>query len=94
VPPPERATPYGVYRKSHPVQVKKAGSVPAQENAPDPVTHHVFMLSSALCLLFEMGKLEHAGQLVNSLKIERPYSEPGLLLGTSSFTADGWQGSF
>ena len=34
VPPPERATPYGVYRKSHPVQVKKAGSAPAQEMPP------------------------------------------------------------
>ncbi len=30
----ERATQYGVYRKSHPVQAKKAGSIPAQENAP------------------------------------------------------------
>ena len=28
------------------------------------------------------------------VKVERPYSEPGLLLGTSSFTAAGWQGSF
>jgi uncharacterized protein YecE (DUF72 family) len=44
--------------------------------------------------LFEMGKLEHPTKLVNSLGVERPYSEPGLLLGTSSFTADGWQGSF
>jgi hypothetical protein len=41
-----------------------------------------------------MGKLEHAGNLVNKLNVERPYSEPGLLLGTSAFTADGWQGSF
>ncbi len=44
--------------------------------------------------LFEMDKLEHAGRLVNSLNVERPYSEPGLLLGTSAFTANGWQGSF
>jgi hypothetical protein len=44
--------------------------------------------------LFEMGKLEQAGNLVNSLKVERPYGVTGLLLGTSSFTADGWQGSF
>jgi len=44
--------------------------------------------------LFELDKLEQAGQLVNSLKAERPYSEPGILLGTSAFTADGWQGSF
>ena len=44
--------------------------------------------------LFEMEKLERAPQLETSLKVERRYSEPGLVLGTSSFTADGWQGSF
>jgi len=44
--------------------------------------------------LFEMEKLERAPQLETSLKVERRYSEPGLLLGTSSFTADGCQGSF
>ncbi|HEV3419600.1 MAG TPA: DUF72 domain-containing protein [Candidatus Acidoferrum sp.] len=44
--------------------------------------------------LFEMGKLEEAGRLANALKVERPYSEPGLFLGTSSFTASGWEGSF
>jgi uncharacterized protein YecE (DUF72 family) len=44
--------------------------------------------------LFEMGELEEAGTLANSLKIERPYSEPGLFLGTSAFTAAGWPGSF
>ena len=44
--------------------------------------------------LFEMGKLEDAGRLANSLKVERPYSEPGLFLGTSAFTAAGWPGSF
>jgi hypothetical protein len=33
--------------------------------------------------LFEMDKPEQAGQLVNSLNVERPYSEPGLLLGKS-----------
>ena len=41
-----------------------------------------------------MGKLETAGQLANSLNVERPYSEPGLFLGTSAFTAAGWPGSF
>jgi hypothetical protein len=41
-----------------------------------------------------MGKFEQAGNLVSKLNVERPYSEPGLLLGTSSFTAHGWQGSF
>lgn len=44
--------------------------------------------------LFEMGKLEEAKPPSNSLKIERPYSEPGLFLGTSAFTAAGWPGSF
>jgi len=41
-----------------------------------------------------MQKLEQAGNLVNSLKVERPYSEPGIYLGTSAFTAAGWEGSF
>ena len=31
---------------------------------------------------------------MKSPNIEQPYSAAGLLLGTSSFTADGWQGSF
>lgn len=30
--------------------------------------------------LFEMGKLEQAPNLANSLNVEQPYSEPGLLL--------------
>src|SRR5437016_267400 len=40
-----------------------------------------------------MDKLENAGQLANSFQVERPYYEPGLLLGTA-FTAAGWEGSF
>jgi hypothetical protein len=44
--------------------------------------------------LFEMDKLEDAGRLANSPQVERPYYEPGLLLGTSAFTAAGWEGSF
>jgi len=44
--------------------------------------------------LFEMAKLEQAGELANSLTVERPFSEPGLYLGTSAFTAAGWPGSF
>ena len=44
--------------------------------------------------LFEMEKLEQAGNLANSLNVERPCSEPGLLLGTSAFTANGWTGAF
>ena len=42
-----------------------------------------------------MDKMVEAGRLVNSLKVERPYpDEPGLLIGTSAFTASGWPGSF
>ena len=37
--------------------------------------------------LFEMEKLEDGEQLANSLDVERPYYQPGLLLGTSAFTA-------
>jgi len=44
--------------------------------------------------LFEMEKLEKAAELTSQPKIERPYSLPGVLLGTSAFTANGWQGSF
>jgi uncharacterized protein YecE (DUF72 family) len=41
-----------------------------------------------------MGKPEKAAELTTGPNIERPYSEPGLYLGTSAFTAAGWQGSF
>ena len=41
--------------------------------------------------LFPMEKLEEAA---NKLRAERPFSLPGILLGTSAFTANGWQGSF
>jgi uncharacterized protein YecE (DUF72 family) len=41
-----------------------------------------------------MEKLEEAAKLAGELKIERPYSLPGILLGTSAFLANGWQGSF
>jgi len=44
--------------------------------------------------LFQMEKLEDAAKLAGERKIERPYSLPGILLGTSAFTASGWQGSF
>ncbi len=44
--------------------------------------------------LFQMEKLEKAAELTSQLKIERPYSLLGILLGTSAFTANGWQGSF
>ena len=44
--------------------------------------------------LFQMEKLEKAAELTSQSKIDRPYSLPGILLGTSAFTANGWQGSF
>jgi uncharacterized protein YecE (DUF72 family) len=44
--------------------------------------------------LFPMEKLEQPAQLTSSLKAERPYSEPEIYLGTSSFTASGWEGNF
>jgi len=39
-------------------------------------------------------KTELASKLVGQLPISRPHGEPGLLLGTSAFTANGWAGSF
>jgi uncharacterized protein YecE (DUF72 family) len=40
--------------------------------------------------LFPLGKaIETAG-----IKVGRPYSLPGIFLGTSAFTAAGWEGSF
>ena len=44
--------------------------------------------------LFQMEKLDQAAELAGELKIERPYPLPGILLGTSAFTANGWEGSF
>ncbi len=44
--------------------------------------------------LFEMSKPGQPVPPANPLIVERPYVAPGLLLGTSSFTADGWQISF
>jgi len=44
--------------------------------------------------LFEMEKLDKTAELTSQLKVERPYSLPGILLGTSAFTANGWEGSF
>jgi uncharacterized protein YecE (DUF72 family) len=41
-----------------------------------------------------MEKLEEAATLPNTPTRDRPYSVPGILLGTSSFTATGWEGSF
>ncbi|HVH89011.1 MAG TPA: DUF72 domain-containing protein [Terriglobales bacterium] len=44
--------------------------------------------------LFEMDKPDDSGHLASTGNVERPYSEPGLYLGTSAFTANGWVGSF
>ena len=44
--------------------------------------------------LFEMEKVEDAPEPANPPNIARPFSLPGIFLGTSSFTATGWQGSF
>jgi hypothetical protein len=41
-------------------------------------------------MLFELEKAE----LTSQLNTDRPYSVPGILLGTSAFTARGWEGSF
>jgi len=39
-------------------------------------------------------QLEQAQQLASKLRVDRPFSIPGILLGTSAFTAAGWEGSF
>jgi len=41
--------------------------------------------------LFE---LEKPSESVNHSNIERPFSLPNIFLGTSSFTAKGWEGAF
>jgi len=41
--------------------------------------------------LFEMEKLGDAAKTASELKVERPY---GILLGTSSSSAKGWEGTF
>jgi uncharacterized protein YecE (DUF72 family) len=44
--------------------------------------------------LFPMEKLEEAGKTADKVTVARPYSMQGILLGTSAFTAAGWEGSF
>jgi uncharacterized protein YecE (DUF72 family) len=39
-------------------------------------------------------QLEETQQLTSELRVDRPFSLPGILLGTSAFTANGWEGSF
>jgi uncharacterized protein YecE (DUF72 family) len=38
--------------------------------------------------------LEEANELVSKPEVSQPFSLPGILLGTSAFTAKGWEGSF
>jgi uncharacterized protein YecE (DUF72 family) len=44
--------------------------------------------------LFEMEKVEEATNPASSAKAQRAFSVPGMYLGTSSFTAAGWEGTF
>ena len=44
--------------------------------------------------LFQMEKLETAAEPADELKVDRPFFAPGIFLGTSSFTAAGWAGTF
>jgi uncharacterized protein YecE (DUF72 family) len=44
--------------------------------------------------LFEMENIEKAATPANTFPLDRPNFLPGLFLGTSSFTASGWEGSF
>lgn len=44
--------------------------------------------------LFQMDELDEPTNSLNSAKAERPFSVPGMYLGTSSFTATGWEGTF
>ncbi len=46
--------------------------------------------------LFPMEKLGEAAELADQSKTARPYClhGTGILLGTSAFTANGWEGSF
>ena len=38
--------------------------------------------------------MEEAVNLASNAKVERAFSVPGMYLGTSSFTAAGWEGTF
>src|SRR5436853_4653113 len=41
-----------------------------------------------------MEKVEEAATPATTLPLDRSFSLPGILLGTSAFTASGWEGSF
>ncbi len=44
--------------------------------------------------LFDIGRPENAAALARQAEAERQFCAPGLLVGTSSFTATGWPGTF
>jgi uncharacterized protein YecE (DUF72 family) len=44
--------------------------------------------------LFPMEKLDEGAKPASPGRVTRPWSEPGIYLGTSSFTASGWEGNF
>jgi uncharacterized protein YecE (DUF72 family) len=50
--------------------------------------------SSRQASLFQFEKLEEPRDLASKPDLHHPFHEPRLLLGTSSFTANGWQGTF
>src|SRR5437016_1301111 len=41
-----------------------------------------------------MERFEETSTLASTVTRDRPFSLPGILLGTSAFTASGWEGSF
>ena len=53
-----------------------------------------FMHRHDLLINPKLFQLENATELTDQLKIDRPFSLPGILLGTSAFTAAGWEGAF
>src|SRR6266849_5030547 len=44
--------------------------------------------------LFQMEELDEPEKPASCPTVDRPFSLPGILLGTSAFTASGWEGSF
>src|SRR5262249_55262842 len=55
---------------------------PTRSNAPRQPT------------LFELGQTQESVAPPTQPQVARPFEIPGILLGTSSFTATGWQGTF
>src|SRR6266849_1435047 len=44
--------------------------------------------------LFHMEELDEPEKPASCPTVDRPFSLPGILLGPSAFTANGWEGSF